>query len=88
MLQDGYLSGTCQIPIQRVSKFHLACQRRKANYAGSAPMRHVVSYESRPFALQSIYLANGTINPVKSNNFNGQPRPELESAWDELMQRT
>ncbi|CEJ92588.1 hypothetical protein VHEMI08231 [[Torrubiella] hemipterigena] len=50
------------------------------------PMRHVISYESRPFALQSIYLANGTINPTKSNNFNGQPRPELESAWEELMQ--
>ncbi|OPB40731.1 hypothetical protein A0O28_0008110 [Trichoderma guizhouense] len=50
------------------------------------PFRHVIAYEERPFALQSIYLENHTVNPAKANQFNGPPRQDLEDAWDSLMQ--
>ncbi|UKZ84068.1 hypothetical protein TrVFT333_011884 [Trichoderma virens FT-333] len=52
----------------------------------SFPDPHDKTYEERPFALQSIYLENQTVNPAKSNQFNGPPRQDLEDAWDSLMQ--
>ena len=59
-----------------------------ADQTCAAPFRHVIAYEERPFALQSIYLDNHAVNPAKANQLNGPPRQELEGAWDSLMQRT
>lgn len=32
-------------------------------------------------------MANGTLNPDKPTNFNGDPRPELDEAWSNLTRR-
>ncbi|RDH37029.1 hypothetical protein BDQ94DRAFT_167104 [Aspergillus welwitschiae] len=37
------------------------------------------------FELLAIYRHDGDLNPHKTNNFSGPPRPELEEAWDRLM---
>ncbi|POR31340.1 Uncharacterized protein TPAR_08442 [Tolypocladium paradoxum] len=50
-----------------------------------APFRNAISYEQRQFELLAIYLNNGTLNPHKTNAFNGPPREELEDQWDHLM---
>ncbi|PYH94052.1 hypothetical protein BO71DRAFT_477182 [Aspergillus ellipticus CBS 707.79] len=44
-----------------------------------------MQYEKHHFELLAIYRHNGDLNPHKTNNFSGPPRPELEEAWDKLL---
>ena len=54
-----------------------------------APVRNFVEYEGRIFEMAHIYLADDTtLNLAKPTRFNGPPSPELEAAWDDLVQRT
>lgn len=44
-----------------------------------------IKLEKHRFELLAIYRHDGDLNPHKTNNFSGPPRPELEEAWDRLM---
>ncbi|KAF4587167.1 hypothetical protein GQ602_003860 [Ophiocordyceps camponoti-floridani] len=59
--------------------------RSHADPHNPTPFRNVISYEARPFDVQAIYLENGTLNPHKTNSFNGPPRRDFEEAWEKLM---
>ncbi|PFH62854.1 hypothetical protein XA68_11635 [Ophiocordyceps unilateralis] len=59
--------------------------RSRSDPHSPTPFRNVVSYEARSFDVKAIYLNNGTLNPHKTNSFNGPPRESLEDAWDKLM---
>ncbi|KAF4620199.1 hypothetical protein G7Y89_g14623 [Cudoniella acicularis] len=52
-----------------------------------SPARDIVEFEPRRMDNVAVYSPNGTINPYKSTQYNGYPRPELENAWSELTQR-
>ncbi|KAI0446906.1 hypothetical protein F4803DRAFT_546758 [Xylaria telfairii] len=53
-------------------------------YASSS-LRGSIRYQDRHFELLAVFKHDGSINPHKSNSFNGPPRPELDEAWDDLM---
>ncbi|QKX55362.1 uncharacterized protein TRUGW13939_02454 [Talaromyces rugulosus] len=52
----------------------------------SSPVRDIIGYEERPFELSAIFLSDGTMNPDKPTAFNGEPRAELDIAWESLLQ--
>ncbi|XRM42745.1 hypothetical protein ABZX51_005954 [Aspergillus tubingensis] len=54
----------------------------------ASPLRTAVEYEPRRFETLAIYRHDGSLNPHKTNAYNGPPRPELEEAWDKLMNNT
>ncbi|OOF98774.1 hypothetical protein ASPCADRAFT_512947 [Aspergillus carbonarius ITEM 5010] len=54
----------------------------------TSPLQHAIEYRSQVFETLAIYRHDGTLNPHKTNAYNGPPRPELEEAWDKLMNNT
>ena len=52
-----------------------------------APARDVLDFQTKRFELEVIYLSNGSMNPEKPTDFNGEPRPELDAAWQNLLHR-
>ncbi|PWY83790.1 hypothetical protein BO94DRAFT_468662, partial [Aspergillus sclerotioniger CBS 115572] len=52
------------------------------------PLRDAIEYRPQVFETLAIYRHDGTLNPHKTNAYNGPPRPELEEAWDKLMNNT
>ncbi|GAW18401.1 hypothetical protein ANO14919_078760 [Xylariales sp. No.14919] len=56
----------------------------ESQYA-SISLTDSIRYEDRHFELLAVFKHDGSINPHKSNSFNGPPRLELEEAWDDLM---
>ncbi|KAI0100221.1 hypothetical protein GGR51DRAFT_564247 [Nemania sp. FL0031] len=49
------------------------------------PIRDRIAYEEHRFELLAIYNSDGSINEHKPSHFAGTPRPELETAWEHLM---
>ncbi|KAI1117594.1 hypothetical protein F5Y14DRAFT_354980 [Nemania sp. NC0429] len=49
------------------------------------PIKDKITYEEHRFELLAIYNLDGSINEDKPSHFLGTPRPELEAAWDHLM---
>ncbi|PYI02917.1 hypothetical protein BO78DRAFT_422077 [Aspergillus sclerotiicarbonarius CBS 121057] len=54
----------------------------------TSPLRDAIVYRPQVFETLAIYRHDGTLNPHKTNAYNGPPRPELEGAWDKLMNNT
>ncbi|KAI1815062.1 hypothetical protein GGS20DRAFT_364073 [Poronia punctata] len=52
------------------------------------PLRDRITYQPHRFELLAIYTSNGTVNEHKPTHFTGTPRPELEDAWDGLMEHS
>ena len=50
-------------------------------------MANIIRYEPKNFELLAIFTHEGKINPKKPTSYVGDPRPELEDAWDKLMAR-
>ncbi|MCJ1412198.1 hypothetical protein MMC19_006291 [Ptychographa xylographoides] len=50
------------------------------------PARDAIEYGARTFDVAPTYLEDGKLNPDKVNLYNGKPTPELENAWNELLQ--
>ncbi|KAI1110465.1 hypothetical protein F5Y14DRAFT_454999 [Nemania sp. NC0429] len=51
----------------------------------SNALKDYIRHEQRQFELLGIFRHDGSLNPHKTNSFNGPPRPELEDAWDSLI---
>ncbi|KAL7904148.1 hypothetical protein GGI35DRAFT_464019 [Trichoderma velutinum] len=59
--------------------------RRSAKYDNSI-FRDSIHFETRYFNVRSVYSSDGTLNRNKSNvDFSGPPRPELEEAWNNIL---
>lgn len=52
----------------------------------SAPAKKAISYEARKWDHTNTYFRNGSVNPDRLYKQFGPPSPEVEHAWENLIQ--